>query len=310
MFCNVIKLHFKGGFIMKKIIRTILAIVMVLSVLSGCSSTDPSSDSTKQEASAETGVTGEAASIAGTEGSESENISSTEANSDKTDLTGKKLFVYCGAGMTKPFTEIVEAFQSDTGAEVEVTFGNAAQIISQMKASNQGDVFIAGDQGELTTIQDEYVADTESLVKHIPVMAVQSGNPKGITGLKDFAKEGIKVVLGDKEATPIGKIADKALTDAGVLEQVNIVARTTTAPEIVTALTLGQCDAVIVWKENTKADGAEILESEDMDKYIKTVPAATLKCSTNTETLEAFLTFLDSKEAIDIWIKYGYEVLN
>jgi molybdate transport system substrate-binding protein len=295
---------------MKKIIISMLAVIMALFVLTGCSSADSAVDSTKQEASTETGVKEEAASTAGTEGSESENISTTEANSDKTDLTGKKLFVYCGAGMTKPFTEIVEAFQSETGAEVEVTFGNAAQIISQMKASNQGDVFIAGDQGELTTIQDEYVSDTKSLVKHIPVMAVQSGNPKGITGLKDFAKEGIKVVLGDSEATPIGKIADKALTDAGVLEQVNVVARTTTAPEIVTALTLGQCDAVIVWKENTNADGAEILESEDMDKYIKTVPAATLKCSTNTETLEAFLTFLDSKEAIDIWIKYGYEVLN
>ena len=47
-------------------------------------------------------------------------------------LEGKNLFVYCGAGMTKPFQEIADAFEAETGATVEITFGNAAQIISQI----------------------------------------------------------------------------------------------------------------------------------------------------------------------------------
>lgn len=225
-------------------------------------------------------------------------------------LEGKKLFVYCGAGMTKPFTEIVKDFQNESGATVEVTYANAAQIISQITVSNEGDLFIAGDQGELSAIQDEYVADTKSLVKHIPVIAVQTGNPKEISTLTDFANEGIKVVLGDSEATPIGKISDKALTDAGVLDHVNVIARTTTAPEIATALSLGQCDAAIIWRENTKAEGIEVVENTDMDQYIKIIPAASLKCSTNTEVLEAFLTYLDTDAAKSIWESYGYELIN
>lgn len=39
--------------------------------------------------------------------------------------------------MTKPFTEIVEDFQNESGATVEVTYANAAQIISQITASNE-----------------------------------------------------------------------------------------------------------------------------------------------------------------------------
>ncbi|SFR76034.1 molybdate ABC transporter substrate-binding protein [Anaeromicropila populeti] len=225
------------------------------------------------------------------------------------ELEGKKLFVYCGAGMTKPFTEIAESFQGNTGAVVEVTFGNAAQIISQITASEEGDLFIAGAEGELDSIRDDYIADVKNLVKHIPVIAVQTGNPKNISGIMDLGKEGITVVLGDSDATPIGKIADKALTDAGIYEQVEVAARTATAPEISTALSLGQCDAAIVWKENAGIEGVEVVSTTDLDKYVKIVPAASLKCSKNAGVLEEFLLYLESDEAIKIWENYGYEVV-
>lgn len=225
-----------------------------------------------------------------------------------TELSGKTLFIYCGAGMKKPLADIADAFQKSTGAKVEVTYGNAAQIISQIKTSDQGDIFVAGDEGDLASIRDECIASVKSLAKHIPVIAVQKDNPKKITGLKDFNRKGVEVVLGDNSATPIGKIADKALKEAGVLSDINIVSRAATAPEIATALSLGQCDAVIVWKENTKVKGVEILESTEMDKYIKVIPAASLKCSTNTEAREAFLSYLDTDSVKEIWKNYGYEM--
>lgn len=227
----------------------------------------------------------------------------------KADLKGKTLFVYCGAGMTKPFSEIVDAFQNETGATIEVTYGNAAQTITQIQTSKEGDLFIAGDQGELANLEEDYVTEVKKLVKHIPVIAVQEGNPKGISGLKDFAKRDVGIVLGDNEATPIGKIADKALSEAGVLDKVNIIARTATAPEISTALTLGQCDAAIVWKENTSVDGLEVVECDDLNNYIKVIPAASLQCSKNTDIREAFLEYLDTDEVLEIWEKYGYETI-
>lgn len=254
----------------KKMIHTLVAISIALTAMTGCSKTDSTTSDVKEET----------------------------------------LFIYCGAGMKQPFAEIADLFESETIAEVEVTYGNAAQIITQIQTSNQGDLFIAGDQGELDSIQEDYVSDTKSLVKHIPVIVVQTDNPKEITGVNDLAKEGVTVVFGDSEATPIGKIADKALKDEDITGQVNILARTTTAPEIMTALSLGQCDASIVWKENADVEGIEILDCHDMDNYIKTIPAASLTCSTNQEALEAFLSFLDTQEVKDVWLKYGYELIN
>lgn len=224
-------------------------------------------------------------------------------------LTGQTLQIYCGAGMTKPFTEIADAFKAETGCEMNVVYANAAQLQSQINTTQEGDLFIAGAADELKPVQ-EYVSGSKDLVKHIPVLAVQKGNPLGITGLADLTKDGVEVVLGDAEATPIGKLSNKALTDAGILEKVNVLARCTTAPEIATALSQEECDAVIVWKENANNENIDMIDTTDLDSYIKTVPAASLSFSQNTEALAAFLDYLNSDAVKAVWEKYGYEVLN
>ncbi|MEG0662352.1 MAG: molybdate ABC transporter substrate-binding protein [Anaerovoracaceae bacterium] len=224
------------------------------------------------------------------------------------DLTGHTLHVYCGAGMTKPFQEISDAFTKKTGCKMEVTFANAGQIQMQINTAQEGDLFIAGSTEELKPVES-FVTERMPLVKHIPVIAVQKGNPKGIKDLNAIAEEGIRVVLGDGEGTPIGKIADKALADAGLADKVNVVARTTTAPQIFTTLTAGESDAVIVWKENV-TDQGEIVATGDLDRYIKEIPAAALSFSADKEAQQAFLTFLGTGEAKSIWENYGYALIS
>ncbi len=237
------------------------------------------------------------------------NSSQAEEKADTTkSLDGQALFVYCGAGMTKPFGEIADQFKSETGCDIQVVYANAAQIQNQIQTTGEGDLFIAGSADELKPVQDK-VSESIDLVKHIPVLAVKSGNPLGITGLNDLTGAGVEVVLGDGEATPIGKIANKALTDLGILNNVNVVARAATAPEIANALSVDECNAIIIWKENVPAN-AEIVNTPDLNAYVKTVPAAKLSSSTNTEALTAFMTYLDSDPVKTIWEKNGYEVLN
>ncbi|OFV69312.1 substrate-binding domain-containing protein [Acetobacterium wieringae] len=237
------------------------------------------------------------------------NSSQTEEKADTTkSLDGQTLFVYCGAGMTKPFGEIADQFKAETGCDIQVVYANAAQSQNQIQTTGEGDLFIAGSADELKPVQDK-VIESIDLVKHIPVLAVKSGNPLGITGLNDLTGAGVEVVLGDGEATPIGKIANKALTDLGILNNVNVVARAATAPEIANALSVDECNAIIIWKENVPAN-AEIVNTPNLNAYVKTVPAAKLSSSANTEALAAFMTYLDSDPVKTIWEKNGYEVLN
>ena len=223
------------------------------------------------------------------------------------DLTGHTLMIYCGAGMTKPFQEIADSFKAATGCEMNVTYANAGQIQSQITTSEEGDMFIAGSAGELKPVES-YVSESKALVKHIPVLAVQSGNPKNITSLAGLAEEGVSLIIGDIDSTPIGKIAKKALTDAGIFDKVRIEASTATAPQMATAIAAGEADAAIIWKENCDAQGVEIVDNSGLEDYIKTIPAASLSCSADHDARQAFLDYLNSGDVQEIWLKYGYEI--
>jgi len=115
-------------------------------------------------------------------------------------------------------------------------------------------------------------------------------------------------MLPDPETTPIGKIAVKAYEEAGIMETVDVAANTTTAPLAMTAVAQGEADATIGWKESAaNNDKVEIVEVPEMEKYIKVVPAASLKFSTNEAARVAFIEFLGSEKGLEIWQKYGYE---
>ena len=223
------------------------------------------------------------------------------------DLSGQSLLIYCGAGMKDPFQEISDLFAAQTGCEMSVTFANAAQIQTQISTAQEGAFFIAGAEGEVKPVE-EYVASSTKLVKHIPVLVVAAGNPKGITGIPDLANPEISTVIGDAESTPIGKIAMKAFEDFGVKDSVNLVATTTTAPQLATVISLGEADAAIIWKENCNAEGVEICETPDMDAYVKVVPAARLTFAEGDAAADAFSEFLGSDEVRAIWESYGYEL--
>ncbi len=223
-------------------------------------------------------------------------------------LEGQTLLIYCGAGMQKPFEEIAKAFEEETGCEMNVTYANAAQSQTQIQQSKEGDFFIAGSREETKPVE-EFIESNVDLVKHVPVLAVAADNPKGIKGIADLAREDIVTVIGDPEATPIGKVAKKAFADFGVTDSVHLAATTTTAPQLATIITMGEADAAIIWKENCNAEGVEVCQTPDMDQYVKTVPAARLTFAADNVAADAFSEFLKSDTVAEIWTKFGYELM-
>ncbi len=250
-------------------------------IIAGCSSSDGSTDQTSSQSSEQSAKS----------------------------LDGKTLKIYCGAGMTEPFKEIADSFTQETGCDMEVTYANAAQIQTQINTTQEGDFFIAGSADELQPVSDMVTSSTD-LVKHIPVLVVPSSNPKNVQSIADLANCD-RVLIGDPESTPIGKIAKNVLTKAGIWDSMQAEGKfttSTTAPQIATALANGEGDAGIVWKENASGD-VTVIETNEMTNAIKTIPAAQLSCTTDTDVDAAFNEFLQSDTAKNIWTKYGYELV-
>jgi len=282
----------KGRCIMRKIIKNSFIMLLIALLLTGCSTDSKTAEPIIEDNSSVTD-------------------SSDENNTQQDEITkldGHSLMVFCGAGMKDPFEKIAQQFQGATGCEVQVTYANAAQIQTQINTAQEGDFFIAGSKEEVKPIED-LVASSKDLVQHVPVLVVASGNPKGITGPADLSKEGVKFIMGDPEATPIGKIANKVISDFQLKDNINIVANTATAPAMIIALEAEEADAAIVWQENIKSDKLEVIDSKDMVPYIKTIPAVMLSCTTDEEAQKVFNDYLDTQEAKDIWVEFGYNLV-
>lgn len=287
----------------KKCVCVIMALIMTVALLGGCT-VNPNQKSGNASAQDETGV---AVSTEMADKTTSEGAVDSEKTEEMPDLSNHKLLIYCGAGMQEPFQKIADEFKSATGCEMNITFANAAQIQTQINTTQEGDYFIAGSAEEVKPVEEDVIS-SKNLVKHIPVLAIFKDNPRGITGLKDLVSSEISTVIGDPESTPIGKIANKAFTDLGIKDSVTLLATTTTAPQLATLVSLGEADAAIVWKENCNVDNVEICNTQDLNSYIKIVPAAKLKFTTDTEASEAFDTFLETEAVKNIWTSYGYEL--
>ncbi|MBQ3404961.1 MAG: molybdate ABC transporter substrate-binding protein [Oscillospiraceae bacterium] len=293
---------------MRKALIFLLVLIVCLAMAACGGDTTGTDDSSAPAEAAETAEAEEAAEVSDA-AETTESVEPQPEESGELSLEGQSLLIYCGAGMQKPFQEIADAFQAETGCKMNVTYANAAQIQTQITESNQGAFFIAGSQEEVKPVSD-FVLDSTPLVKHIPVLAVAEGNPKGISGVTDLGSSDIVTVIGDPESTPIGKIAMKAFDDFGVKDSVNLAATTTTAPQLATVISLGEADAAIIWKENCDADGVEICSTPDMDAYVKVIPAARLSFEGESEAATAFLDFLGGDTATAVWQNYGYELAN
>ena len=235
---------------------------------------------------------------------------SSAPTSSEGETAGTELLVFSGAGLANPVQEIADAFAAETGCTPQIVFAPTGQLIAQIQSTESGDLIIAGAVDELANMKTEEITSTIELVKHIPVLAVAAGNPKGITSVADVGAEGITVLFSDPETTPIGKIAVKAFKEAGIYENIDIAANTTTAANAMTAMAAGQADAAILWKENAETNSAiEILDVPEMEKYIKIVPIAELSYSANEPARTAFVEYMQSQTALDIWAKHGYEVV-
>ncbi|MGH4140874.1 molybdate ABC transporter substrate-binding protein [Clostridium sp.] len=274
---------------MRKFFKSSIVLVFIILLLVGCSSKNETQKPTVKDNS---------------------NIKTTEVKIEEENikLKGHSLLIFCGAGMKDPFEKISQQFQKATGCDVQVTYGNAGQTQTQIKTAKEGDFFIAGSKEELKPVE-KLVLSSKDLVLHIPVIAVGSGNPKGINGPSDLAKQGVKFIMGDPQATPIGKIANKVISDFKLKDKINIIANTATAPAMIIALESDEADAAIVWKENVKGNKLQIVDSKDMSAYIKTIPAAMLNCTKDKETQKAFSDYLNTQEVKAIWNEFGYKIV-
>ncbi len=233
------------------------------------------------------------------------------------EFSGQTVVLCSGAGLMKPMNEIIKLFENETGAKVEVHYGGSGEIFGELETTCGCDVFVPGSYYYTQQAMEKgYIlkGTVINITKHVPVIIVPKGNPAHITSLKDLAKPGVKVVLGDPKACAIGRVAEKILEKAGLWNAVskNVVAYAPTVNQLLVYIATGQADAAIAWEDTVtwaQAKGkVQVIQIPPSENSIKTIPTAVTVCAKKDGHLKvamAFNRFIANHTAI--WEQWGFK---
>jgi molybdate transport system substrate-binding protein len=217
------------------------------------------------------------------------------------------LTVLAAASLTESFKEIGTAFEAKhPGSKVTFSFDASSALAAQASGGAPADLFASADQTNMKKVTDAGDATDPKVFAHNKLaVIVAKGNPKKISGLKDFANPKISFVLCAVEV-PCGKYGAQALSTAGVKARPKSLE--TNVKAVVTKVTSGQVDAGIGYVTDAKAAAAsaEGVDIPDDQNVIADYPIAVLKQSANSNLAYAFLDYLLGAEAQGILARYGF----
>jgi molybdenum ABC transporter molybdate-binding protein len=211
---------------------------------------------------------------------------------------GNRVTVYCAAGLKKPVEAAAAAFQRECGIAVNLQYGGTGTLLSQLRATRQGDLFIAADAGSLADARRTgSIREVLPVAVQHPVVAVRSGNPKNIRNLADLLRDDVRVALANPEAASIGRTARTVLGEQWQVLASRAAVMKPTVMDIASDLNLGAVDAAIVW-DSTPAQfkGIEAVEVPELGARAEDASVAVLDSSAQVPTALRFARYLAAPE--------------
>jgi len=217
--------------------------------------------------------------------------------------------VFAAASLTESFTKIGKAFEAaNPGATVTFNFAGSSALATQINQGAPADVFASAAPANMKAVTDAGNGEGSptTFVKNQLVIAVPKGNPKGITGLADLTKPGVKVALCAVQI-PCGAAAKKALDAAKIA--ITPVTLEQDVKGALSKLKLGEVDAALVYRTDARAaasdvDGVEFPESAGA---INEYPIIVLKRAHNKAGAQAFIAYVQSDTGKSVLTAAGFQ---
>lgn len=239
-----------------------------------------------------------------------------------TEISPRTLTVLAAASLTESFTELGKMFEAQNpGVTVAYSFAGSQQLAQQLGQGAEADVFASANNKQMRAVVDAGRVDKDApqvFVKNRLVVIYPKDNPAGLTELKDLAKPGIKLDLGD-QSVPVGQYSidflDKAAQnpDYGVRFKddvlKNVVSYEDNVKAVVTKVSLGEADAGIVYLTDITADAADRVGTLDIPDDLNTIatyPIAPISDCKNADLANAFIAFVLSADGQQVMANYGF----
>lgn len=224
----------------------------------------------------------------------------------------KTLRLYAGAGMRRAVQELVVQFEAATGIRVEPDYAGSGVLISRAQQDPEADLFMPGDVWYVDELDRRAgLIESKTTVSYfVPVIITAKGNPKNITGLKDFFRDDVRVALGRAKACQVGRISGKILEKNGLDRAGLNPKESLTVNELGVWVKMGDVDAAIVWDAIAAniADSVEVIKIPTDSNIISHVVVGLMRTSKNKEAARRFIDFMTGEKGKAILRGKGYSI--
>lgn len=229
-----------------------------------------------------------------------------------------ELTISAAASMTDALTEIQKAYEAaNQHIKLSFNFGASGALQQQIEQGAPADLFLSAAVKNMAALVDNQLIDANqqtNLLKNELVVVVPADSTTSIDNVADLMKAEVKTLaIGIPESVPAGSYAKEALTNAKLWDALQ--SKTVQAKDVRQVLQYvetGNADAGFVYKTDAlTSDDVKVAFAVDPAAY-KTIqyPIGIVKATKHAKEAEDFYTYLQSQEALDVFVKYGFSVSN
>lgn len=251
---------------------------------------------------------------------ESESAQETETESQAAQDTPEteeqtEILVAAAASLKNAYEEeLIPMFQEEH-PEIIVTgtYDSSGKLQTQIEEGLEADVFMSAATAQMDALNEEGLIQTDTIVNllenKIVLIAPASGG-EDLNSFEDIVKAR-SIALGDPASVPAGQYAREALTNLGLWDQIqDRVSFGTNVTEVLNQVAASSADAGIVYATDAASmpEDVRVIGEAPEGSLAEPViyPVAVVAASAHPEEARAFVDFLQTEEAMEVFESYGF----
>ncbi len=229
-------------------------------------------------------------------------------------LRGAEINVYAAASLTDALKEIGAAYEAQSGQRVICNFAASNTLARQIEEGAPADVFLSADDAQMDRLQKNgRLEETtrRALLSNTLVIIAPNESALAIASPGELAGRVERLALADPKLVPAGVYARGYLEKAGAWQGLEAkVVPMENVRAVTAAVASGNADAGFVYKTDAGVSKKVkiIFEVPVADAPPINYPVAVLKQSAQKPAAEAFLRYLGSEPAVQVFEKLGFVV--
>lgn len=222
--------------------------------------------------------------------------------------------VCAAASLREALNEIGPDFEKNGGIKLTFNFGASGALQKQIEEGAPADLFISAGKKQMDALEEKALIHKETrkdLLGNRLVLIIPKEYRDKIKTVSDLEAKAERISIGQPETVPAGQYAKESLTYMGLWDKLSAkIVYAKDVKQVVAYVEAGEAAAGIVYSSDaTGLKSSIIVQTIDESSHKPIVyPAAIVAASEEKEAAKAFLEYLQTEEAQQVFEKYGFAI--